>query len=370
MAFYFRLPIYGDLTSEQRALLLESSPLSIGGGPGTGKSVVSLWRHIMNYQQARSKSLLLTYTKSLEYYLKASARQESELAAKNIGRIYWWTTHDVKELEGQIEEIIVDEAQDVEFEKHEILKDNSLTVTYTADDHQILYPDRGTTLDGLKSFFNQNVSYRLNKNFRNTKEISRFIKAVLPNRLISEGEDEGMLPNLICSNNNHEVQRKIAMDVIRKFRSSTHNIAILHPSTGLVNMWYKILKDNKIDCSKYINSDEYLGEIDNVHICTYKSAKGLEFDTVIMPDMNCYEYNLDKLDIIEENDYYVAFTRAKRNLFLIENSALKNGKVFNPFLENAISNNLVEVDYSYLTDVNTTTSSMLSDNTFEDDLPF
>lgn len=373
MAFYFRLPSYGDLTSEQRTLLLESGPLAIGGGPGTGKSVVSLWRHIMNYAQGRRNSLLLTYTKSLEYYLKASAATENKEAAENIGRIYWWTYHGANALDQPLDEIIVDEAQDVELEKHEIIKNNCHSVSYTADNHQILYASKSTSQENLAILFNDNISFRLSRNFRNSKNVSRFIRSVLPDRLISEGEDDGNFPVLVCSDNNHEIQQQVAIDIIDRYRSSTHNIVILHPTTGLVDMWHDILINRGIPASKYKHTDDYVGVIDNVHICTYKSAKGLEFDTVIMPDMNCYDYNLNRMDIIDENDYYVAFTRARRNLFLLDNSALINGAVENNFLKTAIYNNLVNIDYSYVTEENETPKPKMNSDysdSDEDDLPF
>ena len=50
-----------------------------------------------------------------------------------------------------------------------------------------------------------------------------------------------------------------------------------------------------------------------MHICSFKSAKGLEFDTVIIPK---FEF----IDVASNNqlkEYYVAMTRAKINLILL-----------------------------------------------------
>ena len=41
--YYFNLPTIPALTISQQAALDESGQISISGGPGTGKSVVSLW---------------------------------------------------------------------------------------------------------------------------------------------------------------------------------------------------------------------------------------------------------------------------------------------------------------------------------------
>ena len=57
--------------------------------------------------------------------------------------------------------------------------------------------------------------------------------------------------------------------------------------------------------------------LENVHITTFKSAKGVEFDTVIIPNFDSYKWFMANTNNIGMNDYYVALTRAKINLFLI-----------------------------------------------------
>ena len=105
MAYYFNLPIITDLTIPQQAVLNELNAIAVFGGPGTGKSVVALWRHIQNYDLERRKSLLLTYTKSLETYLSSSAKSQNQNSGGAVNRTYWWTYH---ELSSQYDEIIID----------------------------------------------------------------------------------------------------------------------------------------------------------------------------------------------------------------------------------------------------------------------
>lgn len=54
--YYFNLPREEDLTIGQQIALEEPNPIAISGGPGTGKSVVSLWRHIRNYKAKLQKN--------------------------------------------------------------------------------------------------------------------------------------------------------------------------------------------------------------------------------------------------------------------------------------------------------------------------
>ena len=92
--YYFNLPQITDLTTVQQVALDEPNPIAISGGPGTGKSVVSLWRHISNYVDSstnnqshprpRKKSLLLTFTTTLTQYLTGCCRTISPAAADNV----------------------------------------------------------------------------------------------------------------------------------------------------------------------------------------------------------------------------------------------------------------------------------------------
>jgi len=367
MAFYFRLPKFTELTIEQRAVLNETRSIAISGGPGTGKSVVALWRHIRNHDTNKRKSLLLTYTKSLEAYLRASAKSENESAGKYVNRTYYWTSNNSKYSKDVYGEIIIDEAQDVEQEKYEIIKGCTSMVSYSADDNQMLYPNKGVSENQLKTLFSSNNSYTLRENFRNTHEIVHFVRSMFPSRLISSGKISGPKPTVICSDGNNDLQIKIILDVIKNFQSNTHNIAVLVPIKDDVNKWYSILQNNGIRCTKFVSSDGSIMTIENVHITTFKSSKGLEFDTVILPDFDQYENNIDNYYVVEENDYYVVFTRARRNLILLDNGRTNNGKCDLSFLSLPIVRSIVNVDYDY---INKSSQSFSPPSSIEDDLPF
>lgn len=370
MAFYFRLPVITDLTIEQQAVLNEPGPIAVSGGPGTGKSVVALWRHIRNHDTQKRKSLLLTYTKSLEAYLRASARGENTSAGECVSRTYYWTYHNGNSSRSVYGEIIIDEAQDVEEEKYQTINRCTPMVSYSADDNQMLYPDKGVSEYQLRSLFGGNNPYALHENFRNTHEIVQFVKSMFPNRLISSGKTSGPKPTVICSGSNDEKQLKIVLDIINNFKSNTHNIAILLPKQRLANEWHEKLTNNGVTCSKFVTNDGSIGTIENVHVTTFKSAKGLEFDTVILPDFDNYQSNINNLNIVDENDYYVVFTRARRNLMLIDNSWNYNNRCELQFLILPIQRGIVTVDLDYLNNSSRSSSATTSSYTPDDDLPF
>ena len=105
--YYFNLPPITQLTIDQQAALNETNAIALSGGPGTGKSVVSLWRHISNHQRGK-KCQLLTFTTTLAKYLEMCSKSQNVNASNNVNSSLSWMT-----APHSFQEIIVDEAQDL-----------------------------------------------------------------------------------------------------------------------------------------------------------------------------------------------------------------------------------------------------------------
>lgn len=325
MSYYFNLPIITQLTSHQQAALDETSPIALGGGPGTGKSVVCLWRHIRNYATGTKRSLLLTYTKTLEHYLKLSASTQNVDSATNIDRTLWWTSH--PDLHQKYDEIIIDEGQDVLIERYEIIKNYSTDISYGADEFQSLYLNN-EQLTELFNWFRENFNnqeYTLTKNFRNSREILEFTRSVFPDFLIPQNSiNEATVTNLkpIVKITGWDIEKELEriMSIINDFAGDTHNIGVLVPSQNEVNTYYEKINSElagRFECSKFQGEMGEFEGLSGIHITTYKSSKGVEFDTVIMPNFDRFDWLIANRPHITKNDYYVAFTRTKTNLFLI-----------------------------------------------------
>jgi DNA helicase IV len=327
--YYFNLPQLTQLTISQQAALNETKQIALSGGPGTGKSVVSLWRHLSNYQRGK-KSLLLTFTTTLAKYLSACCITQNTNAANNVRT----SLRGKPRIGSSWHEVIVDEAQDLPIDYYNDVK-SIANVSYGADDSQILYPDKCSKQSELKSLFSSNEDYVLDKNFRSTQRIMQFAKTVFPNAYIPQSiiagltHNVGELPVFLISNGSkfdktNDKQNSSIIKIINSFRSDTHNIAILVPWKSDVAVFETVLKDNAItDFSIYyedaVRFPSGCGDIKNVHITTFKSAKGLEFDTVIIPNFHKYTEICSSFNT-EWQDYYVAVTRARSNLYLISNN--------------------------------------------------
>ncbi len=195
----------------------------------------------------------------------------------------------------------------------------------------------------------------LSINFRNTYNIMNFIRSFLVDYPIAhtmlsnlEKKNKGQKAQLIIYENEIDEITKI----INTFYGETHNIAILIPfctENSLTNEYrfndYLSAIKSKIDkpISHYCNKLGGSLEIENIHLTTYKSAKGLEFDTVIIPKFHNFKLLIEKAYTVHKNDFYVALTRARKNLFLLTDKKL---------------------DY-----INNSTIDIV-DKTLKDDLPF
>ena len=240
-------------------------------------------------------------------------------------------------IDEKFDEIIIDEAQDLDDEFFD--KISKFNISYGADDAQILYPGHSSNREKLRSRFPENIEYVLDKNFRSTLAIMKFAQVAFPNAYIPQStldalaDNPGEKPTLIVTNGNPTFDtgaRNTRNDAIRRiieaFRTETHNIAILVPFKKAVEQFHEILSGMEIAHSIYYEDKNIFPNgcppIDNVHITTYKSAKGLEFDTVLVPDFGAMTFLCSNYDVLNWKDFYVAITRARTNLYLFSNFSI------------------------------------------------
>ncbi|MEN5232438.1 DNA/RNA helicase domain-containing protein [Sphingobacterium faecium] len=320
MPYFFELPDISELTLPQQKVLNHPGSVSVYGGPGTGKSITSLWRHIRNYDTNSKESLLLTYTVSLVAYLSGAARPINEEAADHIKKTQFWLKYQAT----TYEEIIIDEAQDLPAATYNEIRKYAAEISYGADDQQSLYPGQATSEAELKRIFSETQAFPLDENFRNSFEILKFVRATLPDKVIPQitmdgarqRRTTGIKPRILVTNGILKKQNDAILALIESFYSENHNIGILVPFTDDVNAMYNLVAP-RYACTKYHNKITELPLIENIHITTYASAKGIEFDTLIMPQFEKMRDYIRTKYGASEKHYYVSFTRAKTNLFLI-----------------------------------------------------
>ena len=338
MPYYFKLPLYTELKQDQQFAVDTIYQLALTGGPGTGKSVVSLWRHIRNHSTGLRNSLLLTYTKTLEHYLKASASLQNVNAGNCIDRAFWWLSHNAQ----NYDEIIIDEGQDIKKDTFQRYFNYTNKISYGADERQIMYLSP-VEWQELKSWFSTDNKFEdnnkfgtieLKRNFRNSKEILLFTRSVfldfmIPQYIINDATVTGLKPIMKLSLGwGIQNQVNAIIDIINTYKGDTHNIGVLMPFAKDVENYYNLIKnglDENEEITKFQHEHEEFNGLSGIHITTFRSSKGTEFDTVIIPEFHCFKKFIDHPTWeVTENDYYVAFTRTKTNLFLLCQNGFPN----------------------------------------------
>ena len=244
-------------------------------------------------------------------------------------------------------EIIHDEAQDLPLSFNTNLKNYGDKISYGADDQQLI-TSNARNADGtyniercspeinLRLEFPDNSLHTLARNYRNSRRIMKlakrlFTNASIPQEIIDSCTIEGEYPRLLISGHNTNKINDAVLQLVNDFAiNPTINIGILVPfenpnyiasETATVQYFFDLLRSHDIECTKYSNTMGGLQEINNIHITTYKSAKGLEFDVVILPDFNLYN---NTFKVVNWRDFYVGVTRTKSNLFLVSRIDLPN----------------------------------------------
>jgi len=193
--------------------------------------------------------------------------------------------------------IIVDEAQDFSANQiraigNQLTEDHSLT--FVLDAVQRIYP-RGFTWKEAAINIKPNDIYRLKKNYRNTVEIARFALPLLKGMDI---DDDGTLPDFNSCERKGPVpkvvkgkfgkQMEYVMDYIRnEVDLSQESVAFLLPKGG---GWFseieKYLQRSRLKYLHITRESDWPEGDENIALCTLHSAKGLEFNHVIIPGLN------------------------------------------------------------------------------------
>jgi len=331
MKFEFRLPKLTELSRGQRKAIDETNPILVTGVPGAGKTVASIYR-LSNSLNLGNETLLFTYNRMLRVAIKNSTEHLGikEASIQSIHRFFinktgkWLTNyeHDAVKLNEELKDIaydefIFDEGQDQPIAIYDAFSKIG-KVSVGADDAQQLY-DVSTTESKILDILPNLVEHELTENYRNSFEIFNFAKEFVPENaranddilLEKLSKNSSLKPQIYVSNTFNDTK-----ELIKKVLDANKgaNIGILVPSIHLVNEYYTLIKDD-YRCSQYHSGlseeskNETENDLQNILVTTFKSAKGMEFDTVMM-------LGFEQTKAEYANQYFVGATRAKTRLFI------------------------------------------------------
>lgn len=169
------------------------------------------------------------------------------------------------------------------------------SVTFVLDGAQRIYPKSFMWKEvGLKPTIGS--FHRLKRNFRNTMEIAAFIAPIF--KEIDIGGDEGTLPNpkdcdrtgdrpILLEGRYSRQLKWVETEFLPKVDLENETVAFLKPRGG---KWFedirKMLDRGNVEFVELTRRSEWPKGAENVALCTMHSAKGLEFDHVIILGLN------------------------------------------------------------------------------------
>ena len=223
----FKLPGEKELSREQLAII--NLPVTknyvIQGGPGTGKTVMAVYR--AEQIVSDKKVLILVFNKPLYLFIKSSVSKmnlsnckvynyhkwlsdmylylhKTKFYPQKDNNPYWERIERDFESLGKIyAHIIIDEAQDFPIELIRILSKLSENITCFIDPNQAVEKGK-TQMPELLRTFCLECPYTLTRNFRNTTEISRFSSRYCQLGQPPRAYESGSLPHLIQVSNYDE----------------------------------------------------------------------------------------------------------------------------------------------------------------------
>lgn len=340
----------------------------VTGCAGSGKTTVSIYRLIrLNNQGVKVR--LLTLQNMLVVFIKNLVINntgneidiEKKITASRISTFHDWFYNQLgmsfdidcppsgEEIHtafqqnglklGMSAELLIDEGQDLPLWIYEVLPEYYNHLIVGADEAQQVKPNMPRNhVENIRSLFKGNTyqpsrHYPLGQNFRNTYETYCFARQFLPQEEYQEVWDENIV-NRILTKNRHGRKPMIIPYTDSNSRDE-HMRKILRNATGIVGIlcpigssckeyysgesagaMYNLLTTWGISATLYYAGLNVPESLNRYIVTTFMSAKGLEFDTVIIPRMNFYRDPSTDTNTRIREEMYVACTRAKSRLYI------------------------------------------------------
>lgn len=291
----------------------------VSGCAGSGKSVLALIKAQRIQREKGEDYQIIVYTKALCNYMNAG-RKELDLKKQFD---YHWLWKNKKGCPSS-DYLIVDEIQD--FSKDEIMDFIHATKKnffFFGDTAQSIYEGLKTTMpvENINDMLPQKAkTFELYRNYRLPKPVAKVVQYVGINL---DGFDintyqsrETAMPRFVQYDSLSQQIDAIAKMIKNGDASDVgilvpHNedVKTIHDMLNQRSINHELKYDDKNDFHQSINDLDF--STDNPKVLTYHSAKGLQFGTVFLPDVE------EKKEESGRKALYVAMTRTYRNLYVL-----------------------------------------------------
>ena len=294
----------------------DDKSMLVAGCAGSGKSVIAMHKAEQLHKKGQDV-ILIAYTRSLSRFMK-NGKVDSSF------RFFHHHLWKYKLKMPKADYIIVDEIQDFTREEiQEFINATRKHFLFFGDTAQSIYRQYGKqtmTIAQIAAMTGLNTLQLFN-NYRLPRPVAKITQDYVgvdvqeyKEKVYQNKETE--LPHLIHFDN----EQKQIEALLRLVKDNVgRNIGILLPNNPEVIRISQEFMDNDVECEfKYNKGDNDFDYVDNLDfntvlpkILTYHSAKGLQFDMVILPMYNGAN------DDESRKALYVAMTRTMHSLFVL-----------------------------------------------------
>lgn len=287
----------------------------VAGCAGSGKSIIAMHKAEQLYAKGEDV-ILIAYTKSLNDFMRVGKPDTSFRFYYH----YQWKKMNMP----KADYIIVDEIQDFTHEEiQEFIYATKKCFLFFGDTAQSIYRQYGKqtmTIAQISEMTGLNTLQLFN-NYRLPRPVAKitqnYVGVDVPEykeKVYQSKETE--LPRFVHTKTLEEEFSNITQIVAQHPNKS---IGILYHSNEAVLQMNKQMIDRGIQCEfKYNDTDGEKHNVSNLNfktlvpkIMTYHSAKGLQFDIVILPQYN------GAFDVESKKALYVAMTRTMHKLYVL-----------------------------------------------------
>lgn len=212
---------------------------------------------------------------------------------------------------GRIRHLLIDEMQDYTPIQYAVVRELfSCRMTILGDSNQSVNPFSSSSPSTIRSIFPEADCLELRKSYRSTTEITDFAQHISRNDKIIPVERHGRPPQVIACADQKGQEAQILALVEQHRNSEQRSLGIICKTIAQAAALYRALAEAGVELTLLdYDSAEFAG---GIVITSAHLSKGLEFDTVIVPQVDDTNYanEMDRCML------YIACTRAMHELHL------------------------------------------------------